>query len=129
MDGTERTLIAHRPHVTHTRRTGTRIDSGHNRQAAFADNLVPHVLRLDGVLRFDPDLVARIEVEEQLAPGSTEAVEIRVVGLHAVELLRAELARKGHDVPSWHLDMVLCRRGWQPAYKAHPRHCSRPPYY
>src|SRR5258707_1377184 len=24
----------------------------------FADNLVPHVLRLDGVLRFDPELVA-----------------------------------------------------------------------
>ena len=27
----------------------------------FADNLVPHVLRVDGVLVFDPELVARIE--------------------------------------------------------------------
>ena len=30
----------------------------------FADNLVPHVLRLDGVLRFDPGLGARIDREE-----------------------------------------------------------------
>ena len=27
----------------------------------FSDNLVPHVLRIDGVLEFDPDLVARID--------------------------------------------------------------------
>ena len=27
----------------------------------FADNLVPHVLRIDGVLAFDPALVARID--------------------------------------------------------------------
>ena len=32
-----------------------------SRLTMFADNLVPHVLRLDGVLRFDPDLVARID--------------------------------------------------------------------
>ena len=32
-----------------------------DRLTMFADNLVPHVLRLDGVLRFDPELVARIE--------------------------------------------------------------------
>ena len=32
-----------------------------DRLTMFADNLVPHVLRLDGVLRFDPALVARIE--------------------------------------------------------------------
>ena len=31
------------------------------RLTMFADNLVPHVLRVDGVLDFDPALVARIE--------------------------------------------------------------------
>ena len=31
------------------------------RLTMFADNLVPHVLRLDGVLRFAPELTARIE--------------------------------------------------------------------
>ncbi len=32
-----------------------------DRLTMFADNLVPHVLRLDGILEFDPDLVARIK--------------------------------------------------------------------
>jgi hypothetical protein len=100
-----------------------------DRLTAFADNLVPHVLRLDGVLHVDPDLVDRIGAGELLEPGSPEEVEIRAVGLHAVELLRAELARQGHDVPSWQLDMVLWRRGGRPEYKAHPRHRARSPYY
>ena len=55
----------------------------------FADNLVPHVLRLDGVLRFDDDLVARIDREELLEHGSPEEVEIRACAVHAVELLVA----------------------------------------
>src|SRR5207248_505413 len=53
----------------------------------FADNLVPHVLRLDGVLAFDADLVARIEREELIAHDSPEEVEIRACALHAVERL------------------------------------------
>ena len=38
----------------------------------FADNLVPHVLRLDGILRFDPDLTVRIDREELIVHGSGE---------------------------------------------------------
>ena len=37
--------------------------AGLDRLTAFADNLVPQVLRLDGVLRIDPDLERRIEAE------------------------------------------------------------------
>ena len=33
--------------------------AGEERLTAFADNLVPHVLRVDGVLRLDPDLAGR----------------------------------------------------------------------
>ena len=55
----------------------------------FADNLVPHVLRLDGVLWFDPELVARIERGELIEHGSPEEVEIRACAVHAVELLVA----------------------------------------
>ena len=47
------------------------------RLTLFADNLVPHVLRIDGVLAFDPALVARIDREELLAHDSPEEVEIR----------------------------------------------------
>jgi hypothetical protein len=100
-----------------------------DRLTAFADNLVPHVLRLDGVLRVDPELVARIDAGELLRPGSPEEVELRAVGLHAVEELRTMLAGRGTVVPSWHLDAVLWSRGAGPAYKAVPRHRARSTAY
>ncbi len=55
----------------------------------FADNLVPHVLRLDGILTMAPQLVARIERGELLKHGSEEEVEIRACAVRAVELLSA----------------------------------------
>jgi len=48
-----------------------------HRLTLFADNLVPHVLRLDGVLEFAPELVIRIEAEELLEHDSPEEIEIR----------------------------------------------------
>jgi hypothetical protein len=89
----------------------------------FADNLVPHVLRLDGLLAFDPDLVARIIREELIVHGSPEEVEIRACALHAVELLVA--AAPGHGVAAAALDQLLWHRGQRPRYKASPRHRSR----
>ena len=95
----------------------------------FADNLVPHVLRIDGVLQFDAKLTARIGREELLAPGEHEEVEIRAVGVHAVELLVGHLEALGCPAPAWRLDQILWQRGGEPRYKAHPRHRSRNPYY
>jgi hypothetical protein len=92
-----------------------------NRLTMFADNLVPHVLRLDGVLRFDPDLVARIDREELIAHDSPEEIEIRACSLHAVELL----VGAGVGVTAAELDQFLWERGQQPRYKASPRHRSR----
>ena len=44
----------------------------------FADNLVPHVLRVDGVLIYDDALAAHIDSEELLPPGDEER-EIRAL--------------------------------------------------
>ena len=74
--------------------------TGLDRLTLFADNLVPHVLRLDGVLTFDDDLVARIEAEELLEHDSPEEVEIRACALHAVELLVAGAPRTRPRPPS-----------------------------
>jgi len=93
-----------------------------HRLTLFADNLVPHVLRLDGILRFDPILVERIERGDPLEHGSPEEVEIRACALQAVELLAA--AHPGGPSP-YQLDLVLWARGQQPHYKANPRHRSR----
>jgi hypothetical protein len=91
------------------------------RLTLFADNLVPHVLRIDGVLEFDPGLVARIDAEELIAHDSPEEVEIRACALHAVELL---VAAHGATTATA-VDNVLWHRGAGPRYKAHPRHRAR----
>jgi Potential Queuosine, Q, salvage protein family len=87
----------------------------------FADNLVPHVLRVDGVLDVDPDLVARIESEQLLEHDSPEEVELRACALHAVELL---VAAHGATTATA-VDNTLWNRGAQPRYKAIPRHRAR----
>jgi hypothetical protein len=96
-----------------------------DRLTIFADNLVPHVLRVDGILEYDADLLARINREELIAAGVPEEQEIRACALHAVELLRKHL----DEVTSMQLDYVLWNRGQQPAYKAQPRHRARTVFY
>jgi putative queuosine salvage protein len=91
----------------------------------FADNLVPHVLRIDGVLRFDPALVDRIDAGELIAHDSAEEVEIRAVALHAVERL---VASHGATTATA-VDNVLWHRGGGARYKAHPRHRARTTAY
>jgi hypothetical protein len=91
----------------------------------FADNLVPHVLRMDGVLDYDPALLARIDAGELLEHGSREEIEIRACALHAVELMVA--ARPEITAPA--VDYVLWHRGQEPRYKAVPRHRARTTAY
>ena len=88
----------------------------------FADNLVPHVLRLDGVLVFAPTLVERIERGELIEHGSPEEVEIRACAVHVVELI---VAACGGRVTAAAIDRLLWNRGQQAAYKARPRHRTR----
>jgi hypothetical protein len=94
-----------------------------DRLTIFADNLVPHVLRVDGVLRYDPDLAAHIDSGELLEPGGAER-EIRAAALHACELIAPRLG-----VPPRDLDVMLWNRGQEPRYKAIPRHRTRTVYY
>jgi hypothetical protein len=101
-----------------------------DRLTIFADNLVPHVLRVDGVLRYEPELAARIDAEQPIAAGSPEEVELRACAVHAVELMVAALRRQGHAANAMQLDNLLWSRGQAPAYKqAHPRHRTRTVFY
>jgi Potential Queuosine, Q, salvage protein family len=94
-----------------------------DRLTIFADNLVPHVLRVDGVLRYDPRLAAQIDACELLPAGGEER-EIRACAVHACELIAA---RTG--IPPRLLDTWLWNRGQAPEYKAIPRHRTRTVYY
>ncbi|RIK94634.1 MAG: hypothetical protein DCC71_23420 [Proteobacteria bacterium] len=95
----------------------------------FADNLVPHVLRREGVLHYRAGLGDRIDREELLAHGSPEEVEIRACGLHAVERLVAAIRARGGEATAQAVDYTLWHRGQRPEMKAHPRHRARCPYY
>lgn len=100
-----------------------------DRLTMFADNLVPHVLRLDGVLTYDDVLLARITAGELIPAGSPEEVEIRACAVHAVELLAGCLRSQGTPVFPRELDSFLWTRGQNPRYKALPRHRTRTVFY
>ena len=100
-----------------------------DRLTMFADNLVPHVLRIDGVLWFDPELVARIDREELIEHGSPEEIEIRACTVHAVELIVAAMKSDPAHPTAAQIDERLWNRGQQPKYKAVPRHRSRSTAY
>ena len=95
----------------------------------FADNLVPHTLRMLGVLSYDHMLLQKIEREDLLPSGSEDEVEIRGVALHAVELMSGACARGGYAIAPAKLDLLLWSRGQSPAIKAQPRHRTRCTYY
>ena len=94
-----------------------------DRLTIFADNLVPHVLRMDGVLRYEPELGAHIDAGELLPPGGAER-EIRACAVVACE----EIARRLGVAPRT-LDHWLWNRGQSPQYKAVPRHRTRTVFY
>jgi hypothetical protein len=95
---------------------------GEDHLTAFADNLVPHVLRVDEVLRFDPDLARRIDAGRLLEHGSSEEVELRACAVHAIELLSA--ASPARLFPA-EIDAALWHRGAASRYKSIPRPRSR----
>jgi hypothetical protein len=99
------------------------------RLTIFADNLVPHVLRVDGVLDYDPGLLARIERGELIPAGSPEEVEIRAVSVHAVERIVDALREAGVPATARLLDYHLWHRGLNEVYKTLPRHRTRTVYY
>lgn len=96
------------------------------RLTAFADNLVPHVLALDGVLDLAPGLAQKIESGTLLIHNSAEEVELRACAVHAVELLAAA---SEHDLSPSQVDMVLWTRGQEPRSKARPRPRTRTTAY
>jgi Potential Queuosine, Q, salvage protein family len=97
-----------------------------DRLTLFADNLVPHVLRLDGVLSFDDALVEQIAQEQLIEHGSPQEVEYRACALHAVELIADATDRALSPAV---IDELLWNRGQQAHYKAVPRPRSRSTAY
>jgi hypothetical protein len=96
----------------------------------FADNIVPFVLRADGVLRYDAWLDRRIDNGELIGAGSPEEIEMRACAVHAAELVRAAMARAGRMVTAREIDQALWTRGQEIRGKVATRpHLTRCTYY
>ena len=95
----------------------------------FADNLVPHVLRLDDILIYEESLLGRINNGTLIPTGSAEEIEIRACAVHAVELIKRRMVKSGNRITSPALDNFLWNRGQQPEYKAKPRHRTKCVFY
>jgi hypothetical protein len=95
-----------------------------DRLTIFADNLVPHVLRVEGILEYAPELAAVVDAGRELPAGSEMEREIRACAVHACELLARRL-----DVPPRTLDNWLWNRGRQPRYRELQPHLTRTVYY
>jgi hypothetical protein len=89
----------------------------------FADNLVPHVLRCEGVLVYDDRLAAHIDAGRLVRPGPQER-EIRGCAVHACALIAKRTGMTERDI-----DNALWYRGQRPEYEARPRHRCRTVYY
>lgn len=97
------------------------------RLTAFADNLVPHVLRVDGAVKLHPDLAATIDRRDRLETGSGPEVELRAAAVVAVDHMVASIDRP--DVWALHVDQWLWERGGGARYKAVPRPRVRSVFY
>ena len=96
------------------------------RLTLFADNLVPHVLRIDGVLRLRP--VARradrppASCSSTMRPRRSRSAPARCTPSSCSSRRTARRRRPRSTTSLWH-------RGAGPRYKAHPRHRARTTAY
>jgi len=97
-----------------------------DRLTVFADNLVPHVLRVEGILQVHEDLAAAIDAGRPLEPGSPGEIELRACAVEAGERMAAE---SGGSLTPREIDNRVWRLGQEPRFKAVPRPRVRTFFY
>jgi len=95
-----------------------------DRLTIFADNLVPHVLRVDGVLRYSDELAQAIDDGRALSAGGEFERELRGCAVHACEGVAQRLGVAPRLLDNW-----LWNRGRHPPYSERPAHITRTVYY
>jgi hypothetical protein len=95
-----------------------------DRLTIFADNLVPHVLRADGMLVLAPELAAKVDAGEELRSGSAMETELRACAVHACELLAQRWAVAPRVLDNW-----LWNRGQHAPYTDSRPHRTRSVFY
>jgi hypothetical protein len=96
----------------------------------FADNGVPHVLHVDGILSYTPELEAKIDAGEEIPAGSDEEIELRACAGHVVELLAAFKNKAGLALRPVDIDHFLWHRSVEePRYRNSKPHRTRTIFY
>jgi Arc/MetJ family transcription regulator len=72
-----------------------------DRLTIFADDLVPHVLRRDGVLHYAPALAERIDAGDPLRHGEPMEVEVRACAVEACERLAVRVGVAPRRLDNW----------------------------
>jgi hypothetical protein len=98
----------------------------------FADNLVPHLYRVEEALEYTPALAEKIENGNLLPSNSPEEIEIRAAAVYCVEetcrLVNQRSVPDDHIFPA-ELDVYLWNRAQDLRYKSRPRHLTRTYFY
>jgi len=89
----------------------------------FADNGVPHVFHIDGILEYTPALAERIARGDDIPSGSEEEIEMRACALHVVELLATQRGLSAMDVDHilWHRSVDDSRYHESPPHRTMSR--------
>lgn len=89
--------------------------------ASFADNLIPHVLLMDGWIEVNPGLNAALVGGRQLVHGSRAEVELRAASVLLCERIAQTARRAGIEISEVEVATRLWKRGQGETYKARPR--------
>jgi hypothetical protein len=97
----------------------------------FADYRVPQILRAMGVLKYSPQLAAKVDALQELPAGGDEEVEVRAATVEAVERLREALllSKPPVKLSSVEIDWWLWQRGEEQKDKLAPHHRVLTPFY
>ena len=96
----------------------------------FADNVVPHVLRYDGILQYSGELAKIIDSGIPIASGDEMEIALRACSITAVEEIVKELKKQGReDIITLYIDHFLWERGHEEPYISQKRHITKTIYY
>jgi hypothetical protein len=100
-----------------------------DRLTVFADYKLPQALRRLGVLRYRPDLAAKVDSLALIPPCSREEVEIRASTIGACDMIQREYAAGGQRMDSVTLDAFLWLLGHEKVEGEKPYHLTETIYY
>ena len=89
----------------------------------FADNVIPAVLRAEGVLVLSPALAAKVDAGEGVSPE--EGALLRAGAVVAGAAICEAAAARGDGLSEARLDALLWKVGKAPKYRALPRHAEK----